>query len=182
MAVVFVDQAVDQLRENFRGEVLDSASPGYDEARKVWNGVIDRKPAIIARCSGTADVVAAVNFARENELLVSIRGGGHNVAGNAVNDGGIVIDLVGYADGDRRPDARTAHVQGGATWGDVDTRNPAVRSRCARRKGVDYRRGRLHAAWWHELDAKKGGVAVDNLRSVEMVLAEGQVCTASERQ
>src|SRR5262245_29606006 len=95
MTVTFVDQVVDQLHPQFGGDILTPGSPGYDDSRRVWNGVIDRKPAIIARCSSTADVVAAVNVAREHELVVSIRGGGHNVAGTAVNDEGIVIDLSG---------------------------------------------------------------------------------------
>src|SRR5215831_18576202 len=76
-----------------RGRVLQPGDDGYDDARAIWNGLIDRRPALIVECKGTADVVDAVNFAREHDLLLSVRGGGHNVAGNAVNDGGIVIDL-----------------------------------------------------------------------------------------
>ena len=120
MTITFVDQVVDQLHAQFQGDILTPASPGYDEARRVWNGVIDKTPAIIARCTSTADVVAAVNAAREHELLVSIRGGGHNVAGNAVNDGGLVIDLSEMRGVTVDPEARTARVQGGATWADVD--------------------------------------------------------------
>jgi FAD/FMN-containing dehydrogenase len=86
-------ETIDSFRETLREDVLTSGDPGYDEARTVWNGMIDRKPALIARCTGTADVIDCVNFAREHDLLVSIRGGGHNVAGNAVCDGGLMIDL-----------------------------------------------------------------------------------------
>ena len=93
MTAIFVDQAIDELQANFRGELIRPGTPAYDEARQVRNGLIDRCPAVIARCSGTADVVAAVTFAREHDLLLSVRGGGHNVAGAASNDGGIVIDL-----------------------------------------------------------------------------------------
>src|SRR6266511_6150789 len=93
MTAIFVDQAIDQLRATFRGDLVRPGDPGYDDARQVRNGLIDRRPAVIARCTGTADVVAAVNFAREHELLLSVCGGGHNVAGTATNDGGIVIDL-----------------------------------------------------------------------------------------
>src|SRR5215470_18173215 len=75
-----------------RGACLVASSPGYDEARVIWNGLADKRPAIIARCTGAADVIDAVNFARKHELLVAVRGGGHNVAGNAMCDGGIVID------------------------------------------------------------------------------------------
>src|SRR5262245_29762932 len=85
--------AVGALREAFRGELISPDHPGYDEARKVWNGMIDRRPALIARCTGVADVRSAVRFAREHDLLVAVRGGGHNVAGTAVCDGGMVIDL-----------------------------------------------------------------------------------------
>jgi hypothetical protein len=81
------------LGDSLRGEVLVPGSPGYDAARRVWNGAIDRRPACIARCAGVADVVAAVRFARDHDLEVAVRGGGHNVAGTAVCDGGLVIDL-----------------------------------------------------------------------------------------
>lgn len=120
MATVFVDHAAEELRSGFRGEIIESTSPDYEAVRRVWNGVIDRKPAIIARCLDTADVVAAVNFARTNDMLVSIRGGGHNVAGNAVNDGGLVIDLSKMRGVTVDPETQTARVQGGATWADVD--------------------------------------------------------------
>src|SRR5215218_6494620 len=87
-------EALQAFGLQMRGPVLTAEDPGYDAARQIWNGLIDRRPAIIAQCTGAADVVDAVNFARENELVVSIRAGGHNVAGNAVNDGGILIDLA----------------------------------------------------------------------------------------
>lgn len=83
---VLEESAVEEFRSNLRGALLTPASEGHDDARKVWNGIIDRRPALIARCAGAADVIAAVNFAREQGLLASIRGGGHNVAGNAVCD------------------------------------------------------------------------------------------------
>ena len=85
--------ASDVLAASLRGEVMRPASPAYDAARRVWNGAIDRRPACIARCTGVADVVAAVRFAREHDLEIAVRGGGHNVAGTAVCDGGMVIDL-----------------------------------------------------------------------------------------
>lgn len=86
-------EAVDGFVEGVRGAVLRPGDPGYDDARAIWNGLIDRRPALIVQCTGAADVVDAVNFAREQNLLLSVKGGGHNVAGNAVNDDGIVIDL-----------------------------------------------------------------------------------------
>jgi FAD/FMN-containing dehydrogenase len=91
-----------------RGKLLRPSDDGYDDARKVWNGMIDRRPALIARCTEAADVIAAVTFAREQGLLVSIRGGGHNVAGNAVCDGGLMIDLAPMKGIRVDPIARTA--------------------------------------------------------------------------
>ena len=87
--------AVDAFRASLRGPLISPGGPGYDETRKVWNGMIDRRPALIARCAGLADVVAAVRFARSRELLVSVRGGGHNAPGVAVCEGGLMIDLAG---------------------------------------------------------------------------------------
>ena len=112
--------AFDGLRGSFRGELLLPTSPGYDDARRIWNGAIDRRPACIARCTGVADVVAAVRFAREHDLEIAVRGGGHNVAGTAVCDGGLVIDLSAMRAVWSIRAGRTAWVQGGALWGDVD--------------------------------------------------------------
>ena len=104
----------------FRGEVIAPDDDGYEGARAVWNGTVDRRPALIARCSGTADVVAAVRFAREHDLEIAVRGGGHNVAGTALCDDGIVIDLSTMSAVTVDPVERVAIVQGGALWGDVD--------------------------------------------------------------
>src|SRR5690349_6503197 len=84
---------IDKLKEGFSGEILLPQDGAYDEARKIWNAMIDKRPAVIARCAGTADVVRAVNFARDNNLVLAVRGGGHNIAGNALCDDGIVVDL-----------------------------------------------------------------------------------------
>jgi FAD/FMN-containing dehydrogenase len=112
--------AFDDLGGSFRGEVLLPSSGGYDAARRIWNGAIDRHPACIARCTGVADVVAAVRFARDHNLEIAVRGGGHNVAGTAVCDDGIVIDLTAMRTVSVDPAGRTAWVQGGDLWGDVD--------------------------------------------------------------
>jgi FAD/FMN-containing dehydrogenase len=111
---------IERFQTEFRGEVIQPGNSGYETARKIWNASIDKHPGIIARCSGVADVVAAVNFARENELLVAVRGGGHNVSGKALCDNGIVIDLSGMNGIHVDAKNHTARAQGGATLGDVD--------------------------------------------------------------
>src|SRR5690606_14080224 len=118
--VSLTNETINVFRAEFYGQLFTPDDPGYDDARKIWNANIDRYPLVIARCSGVADVVAAVNFARQNNLIVAVRGGGHNVAGRALCDGGLVIDLSSmksvYVDSKKR----IARVQGGATLGDVD--------------------------------------------------------------
>jgi len=108
------------LRPAFHGQLFEPADAGYDEARQIWNASVKKHPSLIARCSGVADVIAAVNFGRTNNLLTAIRGGGHNVGGRALCDGGIVIDLFRmrsvYVDAVNR----RVRVQGGATLGDLD--------------------------------------------------------------
>ncbi len=108
------DGRIEQLEAGFHGDLIRPDDPGYGDARAVWNGMIDRRPALVARCRGVADVVSAVNFARENDVLVAVRGGGHNVAGTAVCDDGIVIDCSGMTGVMVDPDERTAWVQAGA--------------------------------------------------------------------
>src|SRR5262249_29156390 len=104
----------------FRGDLIAPDNDQYDDARAVWNGMVDQRPQLIARCSGTADVAAAVRFARAHDLEIAVRGGGHNVAGTAVCNDGIVIDLSAMRAVSVDPVERIAHVQGGALWGDVD--------------------------------------------------------------
>src|SRR5688572_24738428 len=102
------------LDPRLRGDLLRPGQSGYDTARKVWNGMIDKRPALIVRCAGVDDVVEAVRFAREHDVLVSVRCGGHNIAGKAVCDGGLMIDLSGMRNVQVDPVARTARVEGGA--------------------------------------------------------------------
>src|SRR5687768_5134191 len=106
--------------DGFRGRLISTDQADYDTARAVWNAAIDRRPRLIARCIGSADVAAAVRFARGHDLAIAIRGGGHNVAGTAVCDDGIVIDLSAMRGVRVDPAGRRAWVQGGALWGDVD--------------------------------------------------------------
>src|SRR4051812_5874928 len=109
-----------ELQSLLRGKVIDAASPLYDEARKVHNGMIDRRPLLIAQCADVADVIAAVRYAREQKLIVSIRGGGHNAAGLGVCDAGLVIDLSAIRYTHVDPKAGTVRVGGGCTWAEVD--------------------------------------------------------------
>src|SRR5262245_64878299 len=111
---------LENLSYSIRGPVIAAGDEGYDAARAIWNGAIDRRPACIARCTGVADVVAAVRFARDQDLEIAVRGGGHNVAGTAVCDDGFVIDLSAMRAVVVDPAGRTAWVQGGALWSDVD--------------------------------------------------------------
>src|ERR1700760_4281866 len=108
------------LESAFRGELFRPGDTGYDQARQIWNASIDKHPAVVARCSGISDIVSAIRFAREKNLLTAIRGGGHNVGGRALCDDGIVIDLSRMRAVHVDPATRTVRVQGGATLGDMD--------------------------------------------------------------
>ena len=162
-----------------RGDVIVPDHPDYDDARRVWNGVVDRRPRLIARCHGTADVAAAVRFARERGLEIAVRGGGHNVAGSAVCDGGIVIDLSGMRAVSVDPVGRTTQVQGGALWGDVDHETQAyglaTTGGIVSHTGV----GGLTLGGGIGWLMRKHGLAVDNLVEAEVVTAEGDVIRAS---
>ena len=113
------------LRTSFRGRLILPSDPQFDEARRVWNGTIDRRPALIAQCSGAADVITAVKFAAHHGLLVAVRGGGHSIPGHSVCDGGLVIDLSAMRGVVVDPRRRTVRAQGGALWGDVDHESQA---------------------------------------------------------
>src|SRR5438046_3578194 len=125
---ILEEATVQKFADSLRGPLVASAEDGYDGARKVWNGMIDRRPALIARCAGVADVVAAVRFARTHELLVSVRGGGHNITGNAVCEGGLMIDLSRMKSVRVDPARRTARAEAGLTWGEYkqDTQGIAL--------------------------------------------------------
>lgn len=109
-----------RFEESLLGELLRPTDPRYDEARAVFNAMIDRRPALIARCAGVADVIAAITFARSSGLIVSVRGGAHNVTGNAICDAGLVIDLSGMKGLRIDPAARTIRAEPGLTWGEVN--------------------------------------------------------------
>ena len=172
-------EALQAFMEGVRGVVLTSGDPGYDDARGIWNGLIDRRPALIVQCTGAADVVDAVNFARERGLLLSVKGGGHNVAGNAVNDGGLVIDLSQMRGVHVEPSTQTVRAQGGALWGDCD--REAQLFGLAVPGGVVSTTGiaglTLHGGVGHL--RRKHGLSIDSLVSVDIVTADGRLRRAS---
>ena len=176
------EEAIDALKTGLRGELVSLGDDKYDEYRKVWNGMIDRKPALIVRCAGVADVISAVNFARENNLLVAVRGGGHNVSGNAVCDGGIVIDLASMTSVRVDPEKRTAQAEPGATWADFDHETHAF--------GLAVTGGVIPSTGIAGLTLgggmgwlmRKYGLSIDNLLSVDIVTADGQLLKASRTE
>jgi FAD/FMN-containing dehydrogenase len=177
--VTLDEDAVQGLVQAVRGAVMRPGDPGYDDARFIWNGLIDRSPALIVQCTGAADVVDAVNFAREQNLLLSVKGGGHNVAGNAVNDGGLVIDLSQMRGVHVDPKTRTVRAQGGATWGDCDRETQlfglAVPGGVVSTTGIAGLT--LHGGVGHL--RRKHGLSIDSLLSVDIVTADGQLRRAS---
>ena len=170
----------DRFESAFRGDLIRPGDDGYDDARAVWNGMIDRRPALIARCTGVADVIEAVTLAREADCPVSVRGGGHNVSGSAVCDDGLVIDCSELTAVSVDPAARTVRVQAGARWADVDHETAAFG--LATPGGVVSDTGvaglTLGGGIGHL--RRKYGLSCDNLRSAEVVTADGEFVTASE--
>ena len=176
------EKVIEDFRANLGGQLITADDHEYEEVRQIWNGMHDKRPALIARCSGAADVRASVNFARENNILVSVRGGGHNVAGSASNDGGLMIDLS-LMKGIRVDSAnRTVHAQGGVTWGEIDRETqifglvaPGGVVSTTGIAGLTLGGG---IGWLR----KKYGLTIDNLLSVDIVTADGNLLTASEKQ
>jgi FAD/FMN-containing dehydrogenase len=168
--------------DGFRGRLISAAHADYDTARAVWNGAIDRRPRLIARCIGTADVVAAVRFARNHHLEIAIRGGGHNVAGTAVCNEGVVIDLSAMRGVWVDPISRRARVQGGALWGDVDRETQA--HGLATTGGIVSHTGVAGLTLGGGIGwlMRKHGLTIDNLLAVDVVTADGGMLRASERE
>lgn len=175
----FVAEAAASLTAGFKGQVLRSGDAGYEEARKVHNGLVDKRPALIARCHTVSDVVAALGTARKLGLEVAVRGGGHNVAGRATIDGGVMIDLSPMNGVVVDPEAKTVHAQGGATWADLNAatqpHNLAVTGGVVSATGV----GGLTLGGGLGWLMGKHGLALDNLRSIELVTADGKVLQVS---
>ena len=179
---ILEEATVQKFADSLRGPLLGPGEDGYDGARKVWNGMIDRRPALIARCAGVADVVAAVRFARTHELLVSVRGGGHNITGNAVCEGGLMIDLSRMKSVRVDPARRTARAEAGLTWGEYNHETQAFG--LASTGGVVSTTGIAGLTLGGGLGWLMGkhGLSCDNLLSADLVTADGQFLTASADQ
>jgi FAD/FMN-containing dehydrogenase len=171
--------SVSDLAARFSGQLLQPTDTGYDDARRVHNGLIDKRPTLIARCRNVADIVDAVNLARENNLEVAVKGGGHNVAGRGTLDAGLLIDLSLMRAVHVDPKSRTARAQGGATWGDFNRETQlhglASTGGVISSTGV----GGLTLGGGLGWLMGKYGMAIDNLRSAQVVTADGRVLTAS---
>jgi FAD/FMN-containing dehydrogenase len=175
-----VADAVIELASRFSGQLLQPADAGYEEARKVHNGLVNRRPALIARCRGVADIVDAVRLARTLQLEVAVRGGGHNVAGRATVDGGLMIDLAPMKGIHVDPSTRTVRAQGGVTWAELNRETQlhglAVTGGVVSSTGIAGLTLGGGLGWL----MGKYGLALDNLRSVELVTADGHVLRASQ--
>jgi FAD/FMN-containing dehydrogenase len=174
------DRSVEELRTSFRGELVRPADDGYDEHRKVWNGSIDRRPGLVARCAGVADVRTAVRFAREHELLTAVRGGGHSFPGQSVCDDGLVIDL-GLMKGIRvDPERQSVRAQAGVLLGELDHETQefglAVPAGIVTHTGLAGLTLGGGIGWI----MRKFGLTIDQLASVDLVTADGELVTASE--
>jgi hypothetical protein len=171
--------AANELQPSFKGKILFEGDVEYDSARQIWNGMIDRKPALIAQCLDKEDIIQAVKFARKNELLVSVRGGGHNVSGNAVCDGGIMIDLSLMKKVEVDTEKKVAHVEMGATWGDFD--------KATQQFGLSTTGGLITTTGVAGLTlgggvgwlVRKCGLSCDNLIEAEIITADGNIVKAS---
>jgi FAD/FMN-containing dehydrogenase len=173
--------AVSALRKRIRGAVLTAADEGYDAARQVWNAMIDRKPGVIARCTDASDVQAVVDFARDVNALLSVRGGGHNIAGSAVNDGGVVLDLSLMKSVQVDPVGRTARVAPGVTLGELDRETQSFG--LITPTGINSTTGiaGLTLGGGFGWISRKFGLTIDNLVSADVVTADGRRVKASEK-
>jgi FAD/FMN-containing dehydrogenase len=180
--VLLNNEVIAELRSKVRGEVLLPGDPGFEAARTIWNAMIDRKPGLIVRCAGVADVMHSVALARDHGLLVSVRGAGHNIAGNAVCDDGLMIDLSAMKSVRVNPETRRAYVEPGATLADFD--HEAQAFGLAAPLGINSTTGvaGLTLGGGFGWLTRKYGMSVDNLVSVEMITAEGKLVRASARE
>ncbi|MCC2662789.1 MAG: linked oxidase domain protein [Thermomicrobiales bacterium] len=175
-------EAIQELAGTFQGTLIRPGDPTYDEARKVWNGMIDRRPALVARCRGVADVVACVRFAADHGLLLAVRGGGHNVAGFGTCDGGLVIDLSAMRGVRVDPVRSAVRAEGGATWADLDRETQlfglAAPGGIVSTTGI----GGLTLGGGQGWLRRTCGMTCDNLISADVVTADGQLLVTSETE
>ena len=176
------DAAVAALRARLRGAVALPGEDGYEAARTIWNAMIDRRPGLVVRCLGAADVINAVNLARDEKLLVAVRGGGHNIAGNAVCDGGLLIDLSSMRSVRVDPASRTARVEPGAMLADFDKETQCFA--LATPLGINSTTGvaGLTLGGGFGWTTRKFGLTIDNLSSADVVTADGKLVRASEQE
>ena len=176
------ESAVQWFEARLGGRLLRQGDAGYDDARKVWNGMIDKRPGLIARCVGVSDVISAVQFAREQEMLVSVRGGGHNVSGAAVCDGGLMIDLSSMKGARVDPAGGTALAQPGLTWAELDREAQAFGMATTGGTVSDTGIAGLTLGGGIGWLGRKHGLTCDNLLSADMVTADGRFVTASRTE
>ncbi len=180
--VVLGEATIAEFQTSLHGELIRPNDAGYDEARRVWNGMIDKHPTLIARCADAEDVIRAVQFASSHNLLVAVRGGGHNVAGFGTCDHGIVIDVTRMKRIEVDPVSGIARAQSGLTWGEFDAATQALAlgttGGLVSTTGIAGFTTGGGIGWL----MRKYGLALDNLLSVEMALADGQLVTASEKE
>src|SRR5437016_6871925 len=179
---ILEEATVQLFADGLRGRLVQPGEGGYDEARKVWNGMIDKRPALIARCAGVSDVIEAVNFARSRDLVLAVRGGSHSAAGLAMCDDGLVIDLSRMRGARVDPVARTAQAQAGMLWADFDRETQvfglATTGGTVSNTGVSGLTLGGGLGWL----MGKHGLACDNLISVDLVSADGECIVASETE
>src|SRR6266511_2315565 len=181
-SVPSIADAVTELAGKFSGQLLQPTDAGYEEARKVHNGLVNKHPALIARCRGVADVIDAVDLARRLNLEVAVRGGGHNVAGRATVEGGLMIDLMPMKGIHVDPKARTVQAQGGVTWAELNRETQlhglAVTGGVISSTGIAGLTLGGGLGW----TMGKFGLAADNLLSADVVTADGRIVVASEEE
>lgn len=180
--ITLMGDDVEQFRDSLRGELLTQSSVGYDESRSIWNAMIDKKPALVAHCAGVADVIASVKFAGRHRLRLAVRGAGHNIAGTAICDDGLLIDLSGWRSVHVDPVARIAHVEPGATLGDLDHESQAFG--LATPTGINSTTGiaGLTLGGGFGWLSRKHGLTIDNLISADVVTADGELRRCSSTQ
>ncbi|MEA2674520.1 MAG: hypothetical protein QOI92_1712 [Chloroflexota bacterium] len=182
MGTILGEATIQELRESIRGEVITPADPRYDEARAVWNGMIDKRPALVVRCLGVADVLAAVQFARSQDLELAVRGGGHSLPGFSTSDGGIVVDLSQMKGIRVDPDAQRVVAQGGVTWRELDHETQAFG--LAVTGGLISSTGIAGFALGGGIGwlMRKHGLTCDNLVAADLVTADGRLVRASDEE